>query len=489
MLARMPRFGWWVTVAAALAARAAYAQVTTSFQDGQLPNAAYSGTRDVALQRGGCQATDTHDGADDAMDGLYTLYVALLRFDLSSLAPGTQLTSASLAVEVTDRSLGGYDVFPAARAWVDTQATWALAASGAPWATPGAQGVGTDHGLARVGTVGPAASTGAATFDLTSALSTFQGWVDAPATNFGFVIFSTTNGDALTWSSCNTSTPVASRPRLTLGLAAGGTASFQNGAAPTAAYAGCRDTFVCNGVPTNANSNGLGLGVSIGSPDVTSLLQFDLSALPATATVSGATLTLWSRDTSGSPTPVRELLRPWTETGATWLTADGAAAWATAGAQAQGTDLGAQVATVPAVAVEGQVDMVFNDAGVRLVQDWVSGARPNLGVALSTVGSGDQLNLWDREGPPASRPRLTVTFSLPDGGTWDAGSGGGDAGSGGEDAGSGGGDAGSGGEDAGLGPLRLRVGCGCAQGWGPLALGAAALLALRRRPRAAGRRA
>ncbi|MGB5476132.1 MAG: DNRLRE domain-containing protein, partial [Thermoanaerobaculia bacterium] len=139
------------------------------------------------------------------------------------------------------------------------------------------------------------------------------------------------------------------------------------------------------------------------------LFQFDLSALPAGATVSNAVLTIQSNNTrSGDFADIKRVTTAWTET-ANWNTANGSTAWGTAGGDFDSTVLG----TLTPDASQQQAVIT------SLVQDWVDGTLSNYGVILEPRGVDDGDAHWEsrEDGTPERRPfiRAYYTFTSPGG--------------------------------------------------------------------------
>ena len=152
------------------------------------------------------------DGDDPGGSGtdIYTL----LRFDLSSLPAGASITSANVALNVTNSSAQQYQSYEVKRSWAEGEATWNLASTGTPWGTAGAKAV-SDRGQT------PAANVllqalGDHAFSLP--VSLVQDWRDNPATNYGILISNVTNTDGWRAASKETTTP----PRLVVNYSTSG---------------------------------------------------------------------------------------------------------------------------------------------------------------------------------------------------------------------------------------------------------------------------
>lgn len=114
------------------------------------------------------------------------LQSALVRFDLSALAPGTPVNQALLTLGTHYRS-NDYDLYvtayPLRRSWAAGQATWNRATGGLAWETAGARGA-TDRD-SRPADVVRTKLPMRYTFDLTDLV---QQWVDRPVENFGLLL-------------------------------------------------------------------------------------------------------------------------------------------------------------------------------------------------------------------------------------------------------------------------------------------------------------
>ncbi|HEV8337094.1 MAG TPA: DNRLRE domain-containing protein [Candidatus Polarisedimenticolia bacterium] len=155
---------------------------------------------------------------------------------------------------------------------------------------------------------------------------------------------------------------------------------------------------------TNSQSNGGSRG----------LVRFDLSSIPAGATISSATFEMYhyfSRSALSESLRVHRLTRAWTEPGATWRAYDGVNSWTTAGGDFD-----------PAVAASTTVNATVNVWRqwnvTALVQSWISGSAPNFGMILDSPSAGGnnerQFYTSDYLANPALRPKLTIVYVASD---------------------------------------------------------------------------
>ena len=161
------------------------------------------------------------------------------------------------------------------------------------------------------------------------------------------------------------------------------------------------DTFSFLSTPNKNYGNWPVLVVQQGA---TSYLQFDLSAFPAGVTVNKATLRLYvdSVDDKGGAFDVYQLNTSWNEKSLTSITAPALGPSATGG----------QPITVSQASAN---QFVLVDI-TTLVQEWLSGAAPNHGVALAlTTGTGS-FGFDSKESTYTSHePELEVVLNGPAG--------------------------------------------------------------------------
>lgn len=197
------------------------------------------------------------------------------------------------------------------------------------------------------------------------------------------------------------------------------TESFQDGVAPNTSYSGTRDTYISQ---ANAASNfGSATTVQVdgddpsgSGQDLVTLLKWDISSIPAGATVDSAEIAMSVTNASGGPYPAYAALRDWVETQANWNQAASGVNWGSpgaAGASDRGTD---PVATFSGAA--GPATYALNAAGLALVQSWIDTPASNRGIIVASPTTADGLDLSSRNsGTAANRPKLTVRYTLPGG--------------------------------------------------------------------------
>jgi hypothetical protein len=141
-------------------------------------------------------------------------FAALLKWDLNSIPAGSTLQSATMSVNVIGTSADTFEIYQLKRNWMEQQATWNKATTGTNWQSAGAQG-SMDRNSTVLGTV-RATAAGIHNVVLNAAgLAVVQGWINNPATNFGFILqdYANSTKDDLVFSS-KEATIAANRPQL-----------------------------------------------------------------------------------------------------------------------------------------------------------------------------------------------------------------------------------------------------------------------------------
>jgi RHS repeat-associated protein len=151
------------------------------------------------------------------------------------------------------------------------------------------------------------------------------------------------------------------------------------------------------------------------------ILEYDVRAIPTGATVETATLSMWHStnfNADSGTIDVHRITRAWTEgavsgcngQGADWQETVGGSRWS-----ALGGDFAAQVyASVPA---PGGQSAGWHDFNIKtLVEAWVGGAAPNLGLLLkerlesAAANTGFTYFGDDYSVSPTLRPKLAITY-------------------------------------------------------------------------------
>jgi hypothetical protein len=397
-----------LVVALLLAAAAARAETTRV--------SAFDGGAALGLYEPGF-ARDVPRGDDDlvADTSPFTSHVAL-RFDVSAIPPTTPLASAQLVVSVENSTRAPIDVYALQVPWSGAQATWESRFDDAGWSMPGANGA--DRSSMPVLTARLDGGDPVALDFGAEALALAQGWVDDAGSNHGLLIVNRAmDGDGLTLSSAE-HRQLSRRPELRLVLVDGGVLAFQQGVLPTSAYRGAEDTTLLDAprslVPAGDSPLFARAARGVG------LVRFDVSSIPPDARVVDASLRLTrvSRHATAQSFTARALRVTWSTTSATWLSRQPGVVWERAGADGpldRGSDELLVDGRVPTGA-PGRAAFVLSDAGVALLQTWVSTPALNAGLWLS--GAGTSTLALAAATDPTTAPELTVQWLPgPDAGT------------------------------------------------------------------------
>ncbi len=191
---------------------------------------------------------------------------------------------------------------------------------------------------------------------------------------------------------------------------AGTTVSFQQGAS---GYTGASDTKIRSDASTTNYGSATTLEID-GSPDYAALLRFDLSSIPAGATITSVSLSLNVTNISSQPYEIYAMRRSWSESSATWNQASSGVNWSTAGANSTSTDRESTVLGAVSSSTTGVKTFAFNSAGVAKVQAWVNTPSSNHGFVIQDyVNNSDGLDFSSKENSNVSlRPKLIVTYEV-----------------------------------------------------------------------------
>ncbi|TSC75653.1 MAG: hypothetical protein G01um101431_1206 [Parcubacteria group bacterium Gr01-1014_31] len=200
------------------------------------------------------------------------------------------------------------------------------------------------------------------------------------------------------------------------------TYSFQDGVLPDASYNATEDLNLESGTPTTNQNADTTIQVDVlscagGAGDCHALLQWDISSIPASCTVSSGSININVSNLSADRYGIYGVRRNWGETTATWNTYDGSNNWTTAGAidttnDRFATDLMNSNADGGwGSGSTGSITHAFDSDGVSFLNDLIDGVTTNNGfVIMDHDSTDDDGYAWAYEGnaTATNRPKLTV---------------------------------------------------------------------------------
>jgi hypothetical protein len=158
-----------------------------------------------------------------------------------------------------------------------------------------------------------------------------------------------------------------------------------------------------------------------------SLLQFDLTVIPANQTIAFAALTLyrdsqiWNGGDNGQPTNVYRVTTPWVNTSVTWNSAQTGVPWMNPGGDYVGTT-GMQ-AMDPYATNMLNINMIgttgddgtggifpLNFVVTQLVTEWYTGVHDNDGLLVEGPPGNELHFRADRGADPNIYPGLTIVY-------------------------------------------------------------------------------
>jgi PKD repeat protein len=189
------------------------------------------------------------------------------------------------------------------------------------------------------------------------------------------------------------------------------TLAFQDGLSPSLDYLGTRDTKIKSDEPNTAFGDAIGLEAD-GMPDYGILLQWDITEVPAGATVLSASLSVSVLNPSSNTYEMYEMVRAWSEVQADWTRASIGTSWSAEGAAGVGDRAAPVVGRVQAVTT-GRFTFPLNENGLAMVQRWLDLPQENFGLILQDYdGATNGIDFFSREeSNAADRPRLEIEYT------------------------------------------------------------------------------
>lgn len=168
-----------------------------------------------------------------------------------------------------------------------------------------------------------------------------------------------------------------------------------------------KDTYLRENLDANFGSaSNLKIGKIVSGIEYRSLIQFDLSSIPETNTVTEAILQLNLTSSSNSNTleiKAYRIATDWSETESTWIRRTSSTNWTT-----QGGDYSEELDSINVTDTLG----IYNLTITSIVRNWVSGNEDNYGILIvqTNAQNGDYKDFGSSDSSTESeRPKLIVT--------------------------------------------------------------------------------
>ncbi len=346
-------------------------------------------------------------GADTSLKIATAQNVALLQFDLSYIPADSTILSAQLSLYHTTGGNDNVSAFGVTNSW--TEGTGA-AGSGATWNTydgvnSWAKAGGDYDPATGVAIVLPPNNTWA-TWDLAAQTAA---WIAGTRPNYGIALVATTAGTSDAFVSSDEMLSITLRPKFTVSfLPPCGWVPPVTGVTLQAS----QDTWINEAQPNSNYGNSTSFTVSVTATHNATkvgygLVQFDLSSIAAGTLLKGATLRLFTgsfTNPQNSILTVKPVTAPWTESGASWKSADGSSNSWTCGGFGGCFAAAAASATLSSTFTSGWVEWDVT----ALAQEWVDGIIPNYGVGVLIDTS--SVVIFDSREFTANQPQLVITY-------------------------------------------------------------------------------
>jgi len=194
------------------------------------------------------------------------------------------------------------------------------------------------------------------------------------------------------------------------------TINFQDGIEPDYGYLGTLDTVLSQFDPTFYYDGDIALYVDGDDPDgsgndLSTLLYWDISAIPAGSIIQEVSITLNVFGVSNDSYQVYEMKRDWVESETNWNLYSLTNGWEIPGALGA-QDRGDLVLGSFSPTGTGMGIINLNSDGMALVQSWVDSPTSNHGFIIANSSATDGADFDSREASTAStRPKLTIRYS------------------------------------------------------------------------------
>jgi len=393
----------------------------------------YAGTTDVWLDANSPGAPHTGDlqTRREATDALVMKFAIFVR-EGGQVPDNAIIHSATLSLY----KWGGPDTVMKAsrlrRSFTESEATWSVAAIGAPWTTAGAQGAGSDYettpdGQASIGdgagcTTAPFPDTCWLNIDVTTGVQAFAGGTS----NLGWKLAEVTSSQPTVYKFFNSKEnnffPTL-RPKLTVRYTVPTVATLMQGQNN---YVGATDVWLDANSPTTPHTGDMQTRREATDALVMKFAIFvrEGGQVPDNAIIHSATLSLYKFGGPDMVMKASRLRRSFNESQATWSVAATGAPWTTAGAQGAGSDYEttpdgqASIGDGAACQTQPFPDTCWLNIDVTSGVQAFAGGTSNLGWKLAEASSSQPtvykfFNSKENTFFPTLRPKLTVSYTVP----------------------------------------------------------------------------
>jgi|GEM_PF-1059540 len=182
-------------------------------------------------------------------------------------------------------------------------------------------------------------------------------------------------------------------------------------------YSGTTDCYISQNSASSNYGDSTTLYVDGDDPggsgrDLTTLIRWNVSSIPANATVTAASITIRVTNKSSNSYPIYALNRSFSESSATWNLASTGTSWATSGAMGV-ADRDSTAMGSLAGSSTGTLTATLNATGIAEVQNWINDPAQNYGIAIASASNTDGLDFRSSEyGTASYRPALNVTYTV-----------------------------------------------------------------------------
>ena len=350
---------------------------------------------------------------------------------ITATSTATSTPSATPSLTATASPSATASATPSPTITSTASETPSLTATGTPSQTPAAGATATDTATPTLSATATFTSSPSATPTPTASATPSASPTDAPspsatasATLSPTASATPTQTATATYSPTSTTTATSTgTPTLTATATSTRTATATHtpGAAGTPermTFQPAADTTIMKANPTTNYATWDRLSVrppTDGRTEDKALLSFDVSAIPAGATIDYAALRLYvytyTNPYNGITLAAYRLLRPWTEAGATWQNAQAGTPWGAEGANGASDRSPQEIVSVELPA--GSAGVWTPDLDITsLVQDWINQPDQNYGLILQGSSPGNvAFNFRSANYSVAGqRPLLVVDF-------------------------------------------------------------------------------